>query len=80
MRDYASVSKRIDHPVVGELAFDIEIVASPRDPDQHLVVYTAEPDSATARVLPLLRSWNATVDGSSTLGDTGGLRRSSVTG
>ena len=31
----------------------------PHEPDQHLVVYTAQPDSPTARVLPLLASWEA---------------------
>jgi transcriptional regulator with XRE-family HTH domain len=57
VRDYASVRKRIAHPDAGLLDFDIEIVTAPHVPDQHLVVYTAEPDSATARMLPLLASW-----------------------
>ncbi|TWD13024.1 helix-turn-helix protein [Streptomyces sp. T12] len=59
VRDYASVSKRIQHPTAGPLSFDIEIVCAPHEPDQRLVVYTAEPDSPTARVLPILASWNA---------------------
>ena len=59
VRDYASVPKRIRHPVAGDLAFDIEIVSPTQDPDQRLVVYTAEPDSPTARVLPLLASWRS---------------------
>lgn len=54
VRDYTSVAKHIRHPDCGDLAFDIEIVGSPREPDQRLVVYTAEPDSPTARLLPLL--------------------------
>ncbi len=58
VRDYASVAKRIRHPAAGELAFDIEIVSPPQDPDQRLVVYTAPPDSATTRMLPLLASWD----------------------
>ncbi|GAA5114491.1 hypothetical protein GCM10023320_11760 [Pseudonocardia adelaidensis] len=57
MRDYASVPKRIAHPEAGLLEFDIEIVTAPHAPDQHLVVYTVEPDSSTARVLPILASW-----------------------
>ena len=57
VRDYASVSKRILHPDVGELAFDIEIVAAPQEPDQRLVIYTAEPDSPTAELLPILATW-----------------------
>lgn len=58
--DYASVVKHIEHPVAGRLVFDIEIVAAPRDSDQRLVVYTAEPDTPTARMLPLLASWDLT--------------------
>ena len=57
VRDYASVAKRIDHPTAGPLSFDIEVVTAPHEPDQHLVVYTAQPDSRTARLLPLLASW-----------------------
>ncbi len=43
----------------GPLVFGIESVSPPHDPDQRLVVYTVEPDSATARVLPLLAGWGA---------------------
>ena len=62
VRDYASVTKQILHPAAGELSFDIEIVAAPREPDQRLVVYTAEPGSRTAAMLPLLASWDADLD------------------
>lgn len=55
--DRTSVAKRIDHPVVGPLEFGIEAVMPPHDPDQRLVVYTVEPDSATAHALPVLASW-----------------------
>ncbi len=57
VRDYASVRKHIAHPQAGPLDFDVEIVTAPHVPDQHLVIYTVEPDSATARVLPVLASW-----------------------
>lgn len=57
VRDYASVDKQIRHPIVGDLSFGIESVSPPHDPDQRLVVYTAEPGSETARMLPLLSSW-----------------------
>jgi transcriptional regulator with XRE-family HTH domain len=57
VRDYASVAKRIAHPTAGTLSFDIEIVVAPHDPDQRLVVCTAQPDSPTARLLPVLASW-----------------------
>jgi transcriptional regulator with XRE-family HTH domain len=57
VRDYASVRKRIAHPEAGPLHFNIEVVTAPHVPDQHLVVYTVEPDSATARALTFLTSW-----------------------
>ncbi|MEV7325936.1 helix-turn-helix transcriptional regulator [Streptomyces sp. NPDC093970] len=60
VRDYASVTKRIQHPMAGPMSFGIEIVCAPHEPDQRLIVYTTEPDSATARVLPILASWNTT--------------------
>lgn len=60
--DYASVAKRILHPEAGELRFDIEIVSPPQDLEQRLVVYTAEPDSRTIEMLPLLASWDASAD------------------
>ena len=62
VREYASVPKRIAHPSAGNLRFDIEIVSPPHEPDQRLVVYTAEPHSATAQVLPLLASWDTDTD------------------
>ena len=52
-----SLTKHLTHPVAGPLTFGIESVIGPNDPDQRLVVYTVEPDSSTARVLPLLASW-----------------------
>lgn len=55
--DQTSVAKRIAHPVVGEVSFGIEMVVTPHDPEQRLVVYTVEPGSAAARALPLLASW-----------------------
>jgi transcriptional regulator with XRE-family HTH domain len=57
VRDYASVRKRIEHPEAGPLDFNIEVITAPHVPDQRLVVYTVEPDSATARALPFLASW-----------------------
>jgi MmyB-like transcription regulator ligand binding domain len=73
VRDYTSVAKRIRHPAAGDLAFDIEIVAAPHEPDQRLVVYTAQAESHTARLLPILTSWSgetpsAAVDSSAETG------------
>ena len=55
--DRTSLTKRIAHPAAGPLVLGIEAVEVPHDPDQRLVVYTVEPDSPTARVLPLLAGW-----------------------
>ncbi|GGM94324.1 transcriptional regulator [Lentzea pudingi] len=55
--DRTSVAKRIAHPVAGPLEFWIESVAKPHEPEQRLVVYTVEPNSLTARNLPLLAAW-----------------------
>ncbi|MCY1136956.1 helix-turn-helix transcriptional regulator [Actinoplanes sp. Pm04-4] len=63
VRDHASVTKLIRHPVAGDLTFGIEAVTAPYEPDQVLVVYTVEPGSETARLLPLLASWHRQEDG-----------------
>lgn len=52
-----SLTKHVDHPVAGPLSFGIESVVGPHDPDQRLVVYTVEPGSPTAQVLPMLTHW-----------------------
>lgn len=55
--DRTSVTKRIAHPTAGPLTFGIESLTAPHDEEQRLVVYTVEPDSPTAHVLPLLAGW-----------------------
>jgi transcriptional regulator with XRE-family HTH domain len=62
VRDYTSVAKRIRHPIAGDLSFDIEIVGAPHEPDQRLIVYTTQLHSATARLLPILASWEIESD------------------
>jgi transcriptional regulator with XRE-family HTH domain len=57
--DRTSQVKRIAHPAAGLLEFHIETVVLPHAPDQRLVVYTTEPDSPTARILPMLSAWTA---------------------
>lgn len=59
VRDHTSVDKQIAHPTAGPLRFGIEAVGAPHEPGQRLVVHTVEPDSPTARVLPLLAGWGA---------------------
>jgi transcriptional regulator with XRE-family HTH domain len=55
--DRTSLVKHVRHEVAGPLRFEIETVAGPHEPDQRLVVYTVQPDSATARALGLLAGW-----------------------
>ncbi len=61
VRDVASLTKHVRHPVAGDLYFDIESVCTPHDLDQRLVIYTASPDSPTYRLLPMLASWQQQV-------------------
>jgi hypothetical protein len=65
-----SVTKHLDHPTAGPLTFGIESLVGPHDPEQRLVVYTVEPDSPTARVLPMLASWSSTAQERGRMGIT----------
>ncbi|WP_405386210.1 helix-turn-helix transcriptional regulator [Streptomyces sp. NBC_01102] len=49
--------KRLHHPLVGELSLSFETFALPDDAEQSVVVYHAEPGSASAQALRLLASW-----------------------
>ncbi|WP_435737246.1 helix-turn-helix transcriptional regulator [Cellulosimicrobium sp. PMB13] len=63
VRTHGSGTKRFHHPVVGELTLAYEELAITAEPGQVLLVYTAEPGSASAERLRLLASWAAdTVD------------------
>jgi transcriptional regulator with XRE-family HTH domain len=55
--DRTSDTKHLIHPTAGRLEFGIDAVTLPHNPDQRLIIYTAEPGSPTARLLPLLGSW-----------------------
>jgi len=50
--------KELHHPVVGALSLTFEAMELPADPGQTLIVYGAEPASATADALRLLASWS----------------------
>ncbi|GAA1852582.1 helix-turn-helix domain-containing protein [Asanoa iriomotensis] len=52
-------TKRYRHPVVGPLTLDCDTWTSPDDPDQRLVVLTAEPGSPSDEALRILTSWTA---------------------
>ncbi|GAB3444314.1 helix-turn-helix transcriptional regulator [Streptomonospora sediminis] len=53
-------SKRLRHPLVGELTVEYETLYLPGDPDTALFVYTAEAGSPSERALDLLASWTRT--------------------
>lgn len=50
-------TKRIRHPLVGELTLSYETLRLPDDVEQSLVIYHAEPGSPSAEALRLLASW-----------------------
>ena len=50
-------SKRLRHPVVGDLAVEYETLTLPGDADTTLFVYSTEPHSPSSRALDLLASW-----------------------
>ncbi|SFJ33507.1 Helix-turn-helix domain-containing protein [Amycolatopsis sacchari] len=53
-------SKRLRHPLVGELTVEYETLTLPGDPDTTLYVYTTQPGSESRRALNLLASWAMT--------------------
>jgi transcriptional regulator with XRE-family HTH domain len=59
VREKAQGWKVLLNPVVGELRLRYETLRLPDDPDQGLVIYHAEPGSASERALGLLASWIA---------------------
>ncbi|MFI0815978.1 helix-turn-helix domain-containing protein [Streptomyces sp. NPDC021098] len=52
-------TKKFHHPVVGELVLDWDTLTCSSNPDQELVVWTAEPGSPSHDGLRLLASWAA---------------------
>ncbi|NYI98385.1 hypothetical protein HNR12_004662 [Streptomonospora nanhaiensis] len=52
-------SKRLRHPLVGELTVEYETLTPPGDPDTTLFVYTAAAGSPSRQALDLLASWTA---------------------
>jgi transcriptional regulator with XRE-family HTH domain len=54
-------TKRLRHPLVGELAVEYETLTLPGDPDTTLFVYTTEAGSPSRQAMDLLASWTAGV-------------------
>lgn len=65
VRFHRTGTKRIDHPVVGEMELTYEAFELPADPGLQMSTYTAEPGSASADKLRMLASWAATDAGAS---------------
>ncbi|MFF3602010.1 helix-turn-helix transcriptional regulator [Kitasatospora indigofera] len=59
VRTHTTGSKRIHHPVVGDLTVGYETLEVPSAHGLRLVTYLAEPGSTSADALDLLRSWAA---------------------
>jgi transcriptional regulator with XRE-family HTH domain len=52
-------TKKLCHPVVGELTLDWDTLTCATDPEQSIIVWTAAPGSASHDALRLLASWAA---------------------
>jgi transcriptional regulator with XRE-family HTH domain len=50
-------SKRLRHPLAGELTVEYETLTLPGDPDTTLFVYTTEADSPSRQAMNVLASW-----------------------
>lgn len=61
VRTHGSGAKRFHHPVVGELTLLYEELTVTADDGLSLLVYTAEPGSASAERLQLLANWTSDV-------------------
>ena len=59
VRTHTSGTKRINHPVVGELILGYEVLALPSIPGLSMTTYLPEPGSSSADALDMLRSWIA---------------------
>ncbi|MEV0907309.1 MmyB family transcriptional regulator [Streptomyces hokutonensis] len=50
-------TKRLHHPLVGDLTLDFVVLAVEGDPDQNLTILTPEPASPSAEAITILASW-----------------------
>ena len=60
VRFHRTGSKRLQHPIVGELTLSYETLTLDADDGLRLALYTAEAGSAFQQALDLLASWTAT--------------------
>ena len=62
VRYHQTGTKRLHHPIVGDLELSYEVMELSADTGLTISVYSAEPGSATQQGLDLLGSWAATPD------------------
>ena len=62
VRFHRTGTKRLHHPVVGDLDLSYETMELSADAGLNVSVYTAEPGTASQQALDLLASWTATPD------------------
>jgi transcriptional regulator with XRE-family HTH domain len=62
VRYHQTGTKRLHHPVVGELELSYEVMELAADTGLRLAIFTAEPGSRSEEALNLLASWAATPD------------------
>ena len=60
VRYHHTGSKRLHHPVVGDLELSYEVMEVAADAGLRLAIFTAEPASRSQEALNLLASWGAT--------------------
>ena len=60
MRYHQTGTKRLHHPVVGELELSYEVLDLAADDGVTMAAYSAEPGSRSQEALDLLASWTAT--------------------
>jgi transcriptional regulator with XRE-family HTH domain len=68
VRFHRTGTKRLHHPVVGDLDLSYETMELAADAGLNLTVYTAETGSASQQALDILASWTATLDEADTAG------------
>jgi transcriptional regulator with XRE-family HTH domain len=62
VRYHQTGTKRLHHPVVGDLELSYEVMQIAADAELRLAIFTADPGSPSQRALDLLASWAATPD------------------
>ncbi len=73
MHQRTSGSKRLRHPMAGELTVQYETLTFPGDPGQTLFVYTTEAGTSSRQALDLLAGWALSGDGATPADRPGAL-------